>query len=162
MERTAFQDQSFDCDCWGCGRRNDYGLGIKSYWSGDEAVCAWQPKEFHIAGPRNVLNGGIIATLIDCHSICTAVAAAYRGEGRAMDTDPPIRFVTGALNVSYLHPTAIDRPVTLRATILEAKPKKTVLRCSVHSNEKETARGEVVAVRVPPDWNTLSLRGADE
>jgi len=153
MERTAFQDQSFDCDCWGCGRRNDYGLGIKSYWSGDEAVCAWQPKEFHIAGPRNVLNGGIIATLIDCHSICTAVAAAYRGEGRAMGTDPPIRFVTGALNVSYLHPTAIDRPVTLRATILEAKPKKTVLRCSVNSNGKETARGEVVAVRVPPEWS---------
>lgn len=153
MERTAFQDQSFDCDCWGCGRRNDYGLGIKSYWSGDEAVCAWQPKEFHIAGPRNVLNGGIIATIIDCHSICTAVAAAYRGEGRAMGTDPPIRFVTGALNVSYLHPTAIDRPVTLRATILEAKPKKTVLRCSVNSNGKETARGEVVAVRVPPEWS---------
>ena len=74
MERTAFQDQSFDCDCWGCGRRNDYGLGIKSYWSGNEAVCAWQPKTFHIAGPRNVLNGGIIATIIDCHSICTAVA----------------------------------------------------------------------------------------
>jgi hypothetical protein len=27
---------------------------------------------------KNVVNGGIIATVIDCHCVCTAITAAYR------------------------------------------------------------------------------------
>ena len=48
---------------------------------GDEAVSTFTPQPFHMAGPTNVLNGGIIGTVIDCHCICTAFADAYRREG---------------------------------------------------------------------------------
>ena len=48
---------------------------------GEEAVCTWQPQPNHTSGPPHILNGGIIAVLMDCHCICTAVAAAYRAEG---------------------------------------------------------------------------------
>ena len=100
----VFQDEIPDNHCWGCGSRNPYGLPIKSHWLGEEAVCSWQPEEHHAAGPKHILNGGIIATLIDFHFICTAIAAAYRAEGREMNSPPPIWYATASLKVSYLRP----------------------------------------------------------
>ena len=152
MEAGAFQDDLERNYCWGCGSTNEHGLQIKSYWSGAEAVCLWQPQRYHTAGPRHVLNGGIIATVIDCHSICTAVAAAYRAAGRAIGTDPLIWYVTGSLQVTYRRPAAIDQPIQVRARIKDMQERKTVVTCSLVAGETECATGEVVAVRVPSTW----------
>jgi acyl-coenzyme A thioesterase PaaI-like protein len=152
VQSLAFQDAIPGNHCYGCGPANPDGLHIKSYWEGDESVCNFMPEPHHSAGPKQYLNGGIIATLIDCHCICTAMANAYRGEGREIGESPEIWFVTGALNVSYVKPTPIDRPVKLCARIVEVKPKKTVLHCSLLSGDSECARGDVVAVRVAGDW----------
>ena len=112
----AFQDYYPDevSYCYGCGRLNEHGLQIKSYWEGDEAVCIYQPRPYHMAVPGYVY-GGLIASLIDCHGTGTAAAAMYRAQGRAMDTEPPLRFLTASLHVDYLKPTPIDRPLELRA-----------------------------------------------
>jgi acyl-coenzyme A thioesterase PaaI-like protein len=139
MSSTAFQDLIPDNRCYGCGPQNHSGLRIKSFWEGEESVCVY-------------LNGGIIATLIDCHSVCTAIAHAYRLEGRAIGSDPHIWCVTANLNITYLRPTPLDAPVTLRARVTDAGPKKTMLQCRLYSNSDECARGEVVAVRVPDSW----------
>ena len=151
-ETLSFQEAISNNHCYGCGPHNAKGFRIKSYWEGEESVCTWHPEHHHAAGPRDVLNGGVIATLMDCHCLCTVVAAAYRAEGRPIDSDPPIWYVTGSLQVSYLKPSAIDEPVTLRGRILEMKPKRTVMECSLYSRGEETARGEIVAVRVPTGW----------
>jgi acyl-coenzyme A thioesterase PaaI-like protein len=153
-EIQTFQDNIPGNYCWGCGRINEHGLQIKSYWSGDEAVCTWRPKPYHAAGPRHILNGGIIATIIDCHCVCTAIAAAYRAEGREIGTEPLIWYVTQSLQVTYLRPTPIDQPLVLRARIKEINEKTTVLTCSLSENGRgeECAQGEVVAVRVPSAW----------
>lgn len=149
----AFQDEICDNHCFGCGPANDRGLQIKSRWSGpDEATCVFSPEDHHNAGPPQILNGGIIATLIDCHCVCTAIAEAYRREGRAIGTGEPIWYATGNLNVSYLRPAPLAGPVQLRATVREATAKKTVLECRVAADGLECARGEVVAVRVPAGW----------
>lgn len=152
MSQTAFQDQMAGNLCWGCGAGNPRGLHIKSHWAGDEAVCTWQPAAWHAAGPPHVLNGGIIATIIDCHCIGTAIAATYRAEGRTMDSAPPVWCVTASLQVSYLKPTPINAPVELRARVKERSGRKTVVACGLFSHGEECARGEVVAVRVPPEW----------
>lgn len=78
MPPIAFQDQIPDNNCYGCGPGNREGLRIKSFWDGEAAVCTYRPEHHHSAGPPQFLNGGIIATLIDCHSVCTAIANAYR------------------------------------------------------------------------------------
>jgi acyl-coenzyme A thioesterase PaaI-like protein len=148
MTQQAFQDEILGNQCWGCGSGNKSGLQIKSYWSGDEAVCTWQPEAHHNAGSPNVLNGGIIATLIDCHAGWTAIAAAYRTEGRGINTEPPIWVVTASLNVKYLRPTSMDEPVVLRARVKETSGKKTIVTCSLLAKGEECATGEVVAVRV--------------
>jgi acyl-coenzyme A thioesterase PaaI-like protein len=153
VDQPAIQDQFRRNNyCWGCGQFNDHGLKIKSYWLGDEAVCTWQPEEYHAAGPRNVVNGGIVATLIDCHSACTAMAAAYQAEGREIGSEPHIWCATAHLEVTYLRPTPLGEPLALRARVKEMGERKIIVTCSVSANEEECARGEVVAVRVPPEW----------
>lgn len=158
VDQHAFQDQIAEKLCWGCGVLNDHGLRIRSHWEGDEAVCTWQPSNYHAAGPQHILNGGIIATVIDCHCICTAIAAAYRAEGRAMNTEPAIWCATGSLQVTYLKPTPIHEPVVLRARVKEMGKKKAIVTCSLFARGEECARGEVVAVRVPPAWREAEKR----
>lgn len=149
---NSFQDQMPDNHCYGCGRQNSKGLRIKSFWDGEESICSFQPGPEHSAGPRHLMNGGITATLIDCHSVCTATAHAYRVEGREIGSEPAIWCVTGSIEIQYLAPVPIDRRVELRARIVESKGKKTRLNCSLSSDGKECAQGNVLAIRVPPTW----------
>jgi acyl-coenzyme A thioesterase PaaI-like protein len=152
----AFQDYYSDATsyCYGCGRLNEHGLQIKSYWEGEEAVCRFEPRPYHTAIPGYVY-GGLIASLIDCHSTGTAAAAAYRAEGRPLDSDPPLRYVTASLHVDYLRPTPIDAVLSIRAQVKEIKGRKTTILCSLSANDVECARGEVVVVRMPQEWLTI-------
>ena len=116
---VAFQKLMPGNGCFGCGPENPDGLRIESFWKSvapdAEAVCTYVPHPHQSAGPPQWLNGGIVSVLIDCHSVCTAVADAYRREGRAMGEEPLIWYVTGRLSIDYLRPTPIDRPVDLTA-----------------------------------------------
>lgn len=150
MTQKAFQDYYPDqlSYCYGCGRLNEHGLQIKSYWDGEEAVCTFQPKPYHTAIPGYVY-GGLIASLIDCHATGTASAAIYRAEGRAMDTEPAVRFVTGSLHVDYLRPTPLAGLLELRAIVKLIKWRKVVIDVTLSAEGQICARGEVVAVRMP-------------
>ena len=153
MEALSFQARIPDNFCFGCGRDNPDGLQIQSFWSGpNKAVCVYEPKPYQAAGPRAYLNGGIIGTLIDCHSICTAIANAYRSEGREIGSSPPIWCVTASMKVAYSKPTPIDSPVELVATVGETSGKKTAVECVLFSGGEPCARGEVLAIRVPQGW----------
>ena len=150
MTDKAFQDYYPEelSHCYGCGRHNAQGLQLKSYWDGEESCALFQPEEKHMAVPGFVY-GGLIASLIDCHCTGTAAAAAYREQGRAMDTQPPIRFVTASLHVDYLAPTPIEALLEIRGIIVEVTPKKVIIEASVTAGETLCARGKVVAVHLP-------------
>ena len=138
--------------CWGCGPANPHGLRIRSAWEGEESVCHFTPSPWHNAGPPDVVNGGILATLIDCHAVCTAIADRYRLAGRPIGSAPAIWCATGRLEVSYLRPTPMGVLLTVRARITDRTDKKTGLDCEVWTDGAECARGRVLAVRVPPEW----------
>ncbi|RJR29591.1 MAG: PaaI family thioesterase [Candidatus Latescibacterota bacterium] len=150
VNEKAFQDYYPDnfARCYGCGRLNEHGLHVKSYWDGDESVCTFRPKPYHTAIPGYVY-GGLIASLIDCHCTGTASAAAYRAEGREMGSDPPRRFVTASLHVDYLRPTPIDGVLEVRARVKEIKGRKIVVAATLSAAGEICARGELVAVQVP-------------
>jgi acyl-coenzyme A thioesterase PaaI-like protein len=150
MTQKAFQDYYPDqiSYCYGCGRSNEYGLQIKSYWDGEESICTFDPKPYHMAAP-GLVYGGLIASIIDCHCTGTAAAAAYRAEGRAMDTEPPLRYLTASLHVDYLRPTPLGVPLEVRATVKEIKGRKVVVAATLSAGGEVCARGEVVAVQVP-------------
>lgn len=146
----AFQHHMPDNHCFGCGQMNENGLKLESTWRGDVAIATFYPRPEHAAGPSDILNGGIIATLIDCHSIGTAIADAYSREGREMGSEPPIRYVTGRLAVEYHAPTPLGQPVDLEARVVAVDGRKTRVETRLFSGGKVRARGEVLAVRV--DW----------
>ncbi|MFW2404214.1 MAG: PaaI family thioesterase [Gammaproteobacteria bacterium] len=149
-EPQAFQDQITGNHCFGCGPRNAGGLQIKSYWSGqDKTTVRFEPQQHQCAGPADLVNGGIIATVIDCHCVCTAMAHAYRLADRPMGSEPKLWFVTGSLQVSYQAPTPIDRPFDVNAEIADWSDRKTIVRCELVSGDLVCATGEVIAVRVP-------------
>jgi len=146
----AFQDYYPDqfAYCYGCGRLNEHGLQIKSYWQGDESTCTFTPRPYHIAIPGYVY-GGLIASLIDCHATGTAAAAAYRAEGRPMDSQPALRFLTASLHVDYLKPTPLGVLLELRARVQEIKGRKVVVAVDLSAQGQVTARGQVVCVQIP-------------
>ena len=147
MTREYFQDFMTGNVCFGCGINNPDGLQIKSYWDGDEAVCTWNSEtKYH--GWEKVMNGGVLATLIDCHCMGTAMAAAYQEEGRALGSDPQYRYATAEITVRYLKPTPNDRPVELRARVTKIKGRRTWLTCDVFVDGQKTAEAEASGVRV--------------
>lgn len=150
MTDTAFQDYYPDdlSYCYGCGRLNEKGLQLKSFWDGDETVATFTPRPEHMAIPGYVY-GGLIASLIDCHGTGSAAAAAYRAAGREMGTEPAFRFVTASLKVQYLRPTPLGVPLEVRGRIEEIKGRKVVISATVSANGEVCASGEVVAVQMP-------------
>lgn len=151
-EQRAFQDYYPEqvAHCYGCGRLNEHGLQIKSYWEGEEAVARYRPRPYHTAIPGYVY-GGLIASLIDCHSTGTAAAAAHRAAGRPMDSEPMLRFLTASLHVDYLKPTPIDAELEVRARAVEIKGRKVVIESTLYAHGEACAKGIVVAVRMPDE-----------
>lgn len=150
MSDKSFQDYYPDetAHCYGCGRLNEHGLHIRSFWDGGEAICTFTPRVYHTAIPGYVY-GGLVASLIDCHSTGTAAAAMYREAGRAMDTEPAFRFVTASLRVDYIKPTPLGVPLVVRARATEIKGRKVIVESELWANEQVCARGHVVAVQMP-------------
>ncbi|MGD0718288.1 MAG: PaaI family thioesterase [Thermoplasmata archaeon] len=146
----AFQDYYPDelAHCFGCGRLNEGGHHLRSFWVGDTSEARFTPQPFHIAIPGWV-NGGLLASLVDCHGTGTAAAAAYRSEGREMDTLPVHRFVTASLRVDYLRPTPLGPELLLRGRVRPVTGRKVVVEITVSVGSEVTARGEVVAVEMP-------------
>jgi len=153
MTQKSFQDYYPDhlAHCYGCGRLNEHGHRIKSYWEGEESVCRFTPHPYHVAIPGYVY-GGLIASLIDCHGTGTAAAAAYKTEGREMDTDPPRRYVTASLKVDYLKPTPTGVELEVRGTVKEIKGRKVVITAALSARGEVCATGEIVCVQVPDEW----------
>ena len=147
QEKKYFQDHMPGNVCFGCGRENHQGLKISSYWEGEESVCIWESQEKY-QGWRGILNGGILATLIDCHTMCTAMAAAYQAENRDLDSEPLYRYATGTISVKFLKPTSNEKPIELRARVKEIKGRKIIMSCVALSEGVITAEAEVIAIRV--------------
>ena len=150
MSKIAFQDTYPEklSYCYGCGRLNEKGLQIKSYWEGEVAVCRYKPRDHHIAIPGYVY-GGLIASLIDCHSTGTASAAASRASGQPLGSDPCLRFVTASLKVDYLRPTPLGVQLEIRAWPTEIKGRKVIVESELYAQGERCARGKVVAVQMP-------------
>jgi len=148
VSKIAFQDQGSVAHCFGCGADNAYGLQLKSYWEGEEAVAEFLPEPHQCGWSPDVTYGGLIASLIDCHTCNLAIARLYRDARRPIGSEPKIDCATAQLNVSLMRPTAIDEPIRLVARIRNIDGRKIWVDCEVTSGSEVTARGEVLAIRL--------------
>lgn len=134
--------------CYGCGRLNAHGLHVRTMWDGETTVARFTPRAEHVALPGFVY-GGLIASLIDCHGIGTAAAAAERAQGREIGDAPSPRFVTASLRVDFLRPTPHGPELELRARPTEIGARKVTVEVELSASGVATARGTVIAVRMP-------------
>lgn len=152
----AFQDYFPKNPCFGCGPANPNGLQIKSYWLPEDykTICSWEIKDFCFSRDKKILHGGIIASLIDCHSIWSAIAWCYRLEKKEMGIKPDIVYVTANLNVNFLKPVPININswvyVVSTIELQQSTKKKIVISSllSVDDNPEVYASGKVTAVCV--------------
>ena len=137
--------------CYGCGADNSNGLRLKSHVDGDELVAEWKPHEHHCSY-TGYLNGGIAATLIDCHSAWAAFVSDQRQKGfefSAPADEVPAGW-TKAMSIEFLKPTPMDKKITLRARVVKQGTRSRTVSCSLYAGELECVKGEVVIVMAGP------------
>ena len=135
--------------CYGCGCRSQHGLHIRSYWEEDGVhVRAEHLPDAQFCGWPELVYGGLIAMLVDCHSNWTAMAYHYRAEQREPGSLPRIDCVTGNLGIRFLKPTPMGVPLRLRARVEGEVGRKTRVICELFAGEQLTAVGDSLFVRV--------------
>ena len=130
--------------CFGCGPSNPKGLKVRSFPKENEVVAEWTAEPHHEAFP-GVLNGGIIGSLLDCHSNWTAAWALM--EKNKLDTPPCT--VTADYAIKLLRPTPSHTNIFLSAKVAEITEDRAVIEATLTANGKvcATCRGTFVAVK---------------
>jgi acyl-coenzyme A thioesterase PaaI-like protein len=153
VRSDAFQDLIPHNHCFGCGPNNPKGLRIKSNWSGNQlSVARFTPEPYHCAGPTHFVNGGILATVIDCHCVCTAAAAAYRDKGREIGSKPYLHYATANLDLRYIRPTPIEAEIELVARIVDRTDRTYVLSCELSAEGRTRVTATLEAIQVRESW----------
>lgn len=135
--------------CFGCGPVNEHGLHLSSHQALDgsgDLVATWQPLSHHQAF-SGALNGGIIGALLDCHANWTAAMHLMRERG----LDRPPDCVTAEFTIRMRRPTPTDRPVVLRASVVETSGDRVVVDAELASDGIVTATCRGTFVAVGPD-----------
>lgn len=150
MTNMALQDQMAPHGvCFGCGGDNPNGLQIKSFWDKDQVhvVCRHLPDARYCGWP-DLVYGGLIAMLVDCHSNWTAMAYHMRAENTEAGAPRTINCVTGELGIKYIKPTPMGVELTLRARVEGELARKSRIICEVYAGDVLTAIGDSTFVRV--------------
>lgn len=147
-EVPAIQDRYPDdvAHCYGCGRFNEVGHQIKTRPAGEGSVTDFVPEPFHTAMP-GVAYGGLIASIIDCHSAGSAAIFAMQRDGKAVGVEPSPRFVTAHLEVDYLLPTPLVA-MRLNGRLVEIKGRRVVVETDLVAGGEVTATGSAVLVEI--------------
>lgn len=147
--RLSLQDRYFpDLPCFGCGPANVDGLRLKSYPEGNEVVADFDPWPQHDNG-LGFLNGGIIATVLDCHSAAVVTHTAYE-RGWPPLPGAALPCVTAGLEVEYLRPAPLGETVRLVGRLLEAGEDAMTARVELHHGGKPRAAATALWKRWRP------------
>ncbi|HVL54348.1 MAG TPA: PaaI family thioesterase [Vitreimonas sp.] len=145
MPEPSLQERySPDGRCFGCGPANPHGLRIASRrGEAGELIAEWSPQPHHEAF-AGVLNGGIVGTLLDCHSNWAAAMHLMEATGG----DGPPACVTAEYTIRLLRPTPTDQPLRLRARVVQAGSDRATVEATLEAGGRPTAtcRGTFVAV----------------
>jgi acyl-coenzyme A thioesterase PaaI-like protein len=127
--------------CFGCGPANPSGLQLHSFEGSDGVEAAYQPRHL-LSNGMDTLNGGIIATLLDCHSGSAVFLAS------AVDGSISALWVTTELEVRYRLPVPLDEPIALRARIIERDDTSMVVAATLALNGKVRVQAQTRWARV--------------
>ena len=133
--------------CYGCGRDNTSGYRIKTYAVASKTVTDFVPSSYHTGGV-DFAYGGLIASVIDCHSTGSAAIFWMHANGLEVGDGAAARFVTARLQVDYLAPTPLAA-LHLTGEAAEIGERKVVVTTDLEAGGLVTAKGREVLVKVP-------------
>ncbi|MGI8542776.1 MAG: PaaI family thioesterase [Aridibacter sp.] len=130
--------------CFGCGVANEKGLRIRSFEKDGEYFAEWKAEKHHEAFP-GMLNGGIIGSLLDCHSNWAAAHYLMKQNNK----DEPDCTVTANYSIKLLRPTPSDAVIHLKARVVESSEDRATVEAELIANDKvcATCKGLFVAVK---------------
>lgn len=134
--------------CFGCGRLNPAGHHLRTLVEGDETVSRFTPSTHDMALPGFVY-GGLLASLLDCHGMATASAAALREAGVVVGVAPSPRYVTAMLHVDFVRPTPLGGELVVHGKVEEFTARKVRVSAWVVAGVETTVRASIVAVPLP-------------
>jgi acyl-coenzyme A thioesterase PaaI-like protein len=137
-----------ECTCFGCGHANPRGFHLRSYPEGDLTVAEFNPRPEHDNG-FGFLNGGIIATVLDCHGAAAVIQAAAK-QGWKTPTGAPVPFITASFDVKFHRPTPLGHTIRLTATPESVDPSKITVRSELIVHHKLRATMTATWVRFRP------------
>ena len=145
----SIQDRLYpDLPCFGCGPSNPRGLQLKSHAADGFVVARFTPWPEHDNG-LGYLNGGIISTILDCHSGATVIHEAEQRGWHALD-GAALPFVTAGLDVRFLRPAPLDAEVELRGTVASASESEIVAEVELFYDGKARAAATALWKRWRP------------
>lgn len=126
-----------DLTCFGCGHANPQGFHLRSYRDGDHTVATFTPRPEHDNG-FGFLNGGIITTVLDCHTAAVVMWEADR-RGWKAEEGAPVPFVTAGLEVKFLRPTPLGPPLSLHAAPEKVSEAEVIVQAELEFDGKPRA-----------------------
>lgn len=135
-------------NCFGCGRNNQHGHGLKTYPNGEQTMTDHEPAPYYSGGGSSAY-GGYIASVIDCHSAGSAAIFWMQSNGQLVGEEESPRFVTARLEVDYVAPTPLG-PLRMIGTAEEIGERKVIVTTELIAEGQVTARGRAVLVRITP------------
>lgn len=142
MDDLSLQERYFpDLTCFGCGPANPKGLRLRSFEGAGDTIAEFTPWPEHDNG-LGYLNGGIICTLLDCHSATPMLLEAQRMG--LLPSQTPLPFVTAGLDVRYLRPTPLTMASQLRAVVVDAD--ETTMHVEVELRCEGKVRAQALAI----------------
>ncbi len=133
-EKSIQETYALKSICFGCGPANEKGLRIRSFEKDGEYVCEWTAEKHHEAFP-GMLNGGIIGSLLDCHSNWAAAHYLMKQNGKS----EPGSTVTANYSIKLLRPTPSDALIHLRAKVVESSEDRATVEAELIANDKVCA-----------------------
>jgi acyl-coenzyme A thioesterase PaaI-like protein len=148
-EQQSVQDRFFPSfTCFGCGPANPAGLRLKSYAADDAVTATFVPWAEHDNGFGSV-NGGIISTVLDCHSAAAVFTEAAR-RGWVGEDGLPLPWVTAGLDVRFLRPTPLAGPLLLTGSVTAAVEGEMTAAVELAADGKVRTTGVAVWKRFRP------------
>lgn len=123
---------SKDYQCFGCSPNNEIGLRLEFWDAGEYVIAKWLPRK-SLEGFRNVLHGGIQATLLD-------EIASWVVQMRCKTVG-----VTSSMDIKYRCPVLISEgEITLRAKVKEAGSRIATIEAELLGNDGKLCVSAVV------------------
>ena len=149
MDDLCIQELLYpDLTCFGCGHANPDGFHLRSYRDGEVTVAEFTSRPEHDNG-FGFLNGGIISTVLDCH---TAAVVMWEASQRGWDADPgaPVPFITAGIELKFLRPTPLAAPVQLSARAERVSEQAIIVRAELAAGGKPRAEMTATWLRFHP------------